>query len=119
VVDSLTRLARLASLVICVIVFVSFLIFVANQTKTASAHQQEVVNGTVVAGAPSPAKPAPPPSAIHKAIDEAANTFTSPFSGLTAGSSSQWVIHGGDFVLTLLVYGFGIGFLARVIRVRV
>jgi len=119
VVYSLTRLVRLASLVVCAIVFVSFLIFAANQTKTASTHQQEVVAGNVLVGRPNPVKPQPKPSAIHKAIDEAANTFTSPFSGITAGASSQWVVQGGDFLLTLLIYGFGIGYLARVIEVRV
>ena len=40
-----SSLLRLASIVICVITVASFALFVANQTKSASTHQQEVLNG--------------------------------------------------------------------------
>jgi hypothetical protein len=55
---------------------------------------------------------------VHKAIDEASNTLTSPFAGVTAGSTSQWAIRGANLLLALVVYGFGLGFLARLIAVR-
>ncbi len=58
-------------------------------------------------------------SSLHSTIDDVSNRLTSPFSGLTSGSSSEWVVHGVNLLLALLVYGFGLGFLARVIRVRV
>jgi len=69
----------------------------------------------------------PPPAAtaakhestLHKTIDDAANDLTSPFAGVVSGSSSQWVIRGVKTLLALLVYGFGFGFLARVLRVKV
>jgi hypothetical protein len=114
---------RLASLVICLIAIASFTLFVVNQTGSASAHQQAVLNGEVPVVGSEPAGPAPPisqhrPSSLHKAIDDASNAVTSPFSGVTAGSSSQWVIHGANLLLVLIVYGFGLGFLARMIRVR-
>ncbi len=51
---------------------------------------------------------------MHKTIDEASDVFTSPFAGIFSGSHSQWAIRGA-----LLLYGFGLGFLARVLRVRV
>jgi hypothetical protein len=35
-----------------------------------------------------------------------------------ASSSSQWLIRSTKLLLALLVYGFGLGYLARVIRMR-
>jgi hypothetical protein len=125
VLSSFAGLLRLASMVICLIVIASFAIFVVNQTSSASTHQQEELGGGPVAtttssGASGSHKASPPhKSTLHKAIDDASNELTSPFSGLTSGSSSQWAIRGVNLLLALIVYGFGLGFLARVIRVRV
>ena len=110
---------RLASLVICLIVIASFAIFAIDQTKGASAHQQqELTVGTRAASGDSPKSTPAHESGLHEAIDEASNQLTSPFSGITSGSSSQWVIRGVGLLLTLIVYGFGLGYLARVLRVR-
>ncbi|HTA14975.1 MAG TPA: hypothetical protein VK781_08975, partial [Solirubrobacteraceae bacterium] len=57
-------------------------------------------------------------SALHKTIDKAFSTLSSPFSGVTSGSNSQWTIHIVDTLLVLLVYGFGISFLARLLPGR-
>jgi hypothetical protein len=115
---------RVASLTICLIVIASFLIFAIDETNGASNHQQAVLNGTASApGAPSsaPASSAPTPpakeSGIHKAIDDAANELTSPFSGVTS-KSSEWMTRSVNTMLALLIYGFGLGYLARVLRVR-
>jgi hypothetical protein len=114
VLSPLAAVLRLASFVICLIVVASFVLFVVNQTSSASTHQQEELR----TGA-TPAKKAPKhESTARKTIDEASKTLTSPFSGITAGSSSQWLIRGVNLALALLVYGFGLAFLARVIRVR-
>jgi len=102
--------------VICVIVIASFAIFVVNQSKSASAHQtQEIVSGnstvkTVTNGHEG---------SVHKTIDEASEQLTSPFAGVVSGSSSEWVIRGVKLLLALAVYGFGLSYLARVLRVRV
>jgi hypothetical protein len=117
-------LLRLASVVICLIVIASFAIFAINQTNSASTHQQEELNGGAVTTTTSPQTSsssktsAPHESTLHKAIDDASNALTSPFSGITSGWSSQWAIRGVNLLLTLIAYGFGLGFLARVIRVR-
>ena len=115
----LVTLLRIASRIACLIVVVSFGLFVIDQTSTASTHQQEALNGTN--GGPT-SKPATPPAKegeAHKVIDEVADKLTSPFSGITAGSTSQWVIRGAGTVMALLIYGVGIGFLARFLRLRV
>ncbi len=114
--SSLAKLLRLISWVICLIVLASFVIFVVEQTSSASTHQQEEVNEhPSPTGTPSPKHE----STLHKKIDEASDFFTSPFAGIVSGSSSQWVIHLVKTALALLVYGFALSYLARVIRVRV
>ncbi len=50
-------------------------------------------------------------------MDEVAEEVTAPVSGLVS-SSSEWANHGIRLVFALLVYGFGLGYLARVLRVR-
>jgi hypothetical protein len=118
----IVRLLRLASIVICLIVIASFATFVVHDTKTASKHQQE----SLATGAASSTSPAPAgknstagESSVRKALDETSNQLTSPFAGVVSSSSSQWAIRGVKLLLALAVYGFGLGYLARVLRVRV
>jgi hypothetical protein len=125
VLSSLARALRLASVVACLIVIASFALFVVNQTSSASAHQQQELNGTTSVSGGQPAQAASTPlkhgknSSLRTRIDDASEAITSPFSGVSSGWSSQWVIRGVNLLLALVVYGFGLGFLARVIRVRV
>ncbi len=115
---------RLASFVLCLIVIASFALFAINETSNASTHQQEKLNGetrtTTVDPASGRATASTPSgkSTARKVIDEASDAITSPFSAATDTTSSQWLIHAINLLLTLLVYGFGLGFLVRVIRVR-
>jgi hypothetical protein len=124
VVSAIARLLRLASVSICLIVVASFAVFVVDQTKGASTRQQEAINGSPpaangAAGAPGSANTsASHESGLREAIDEASNSLTSPFSGIPSGSSSQWVIRGVNLLITLIVYGFALGYLSRVLRVR-
>jgi hypothetical protein len=117
VLSTIAGLLRVASAVICLIVIASFAIFAVEEAKGASAHQQQELNGEP-SGSGSPGTPSSHEGAVHKAIDEASAELTSPFSSITSGSSSQWVIRGVGLLLTLIVYGFGLGYLARVLRVR-
>jgi hypothetical protein len=123
VLSLIAGLLRLASIVICLIVVASFAIFAVDQTRGASVHQQEEVNGgaapTTSTGTPgSPRTSSAHESTLHKAIDEASSNLTSPFSQITSGSSSEWVVRGVNLLLALIIYGFGLGYLARMIRVR-
>ena len=47
-----------------------------------------------------------------------ADKLTSPFKTITSGWSSEWLIRGVNVALALIFYGFGLAFLARVLRVR-
>lgn len=117
----LARVLRLASIAICLIAIASFLTFALDQTGSASNHQQAKVNeaspstsGTTSTGSSKSGHK----SQLHEAIDKAFSTLSSPFSGLTTGSSSQWTIQIVDTLLVLLVYGFGLSFLARLLPGR-
>jgi hypothetical protein len=117
VVSTIAKLMRIASFLICAIVIVSFAIFVIDQSRSASAHQtREVTDGP---SAPETRSSTEHEGSVHKAIDEASEKLTSPFAGVVSGTHSEWASRGGKLVLALVIYGFGLGFLARVIRVRV
>src|ERR1035438_7375059 len=107
------RLLRIGSFVICLIVLASFAIFAVGQTDSASKHQQEAING------PSTHVAVSHESSVHKAIDEASGELTSPFAGVVSSSSGEWAVRGVKLLIALVVYGFGLGYLARVLRVRV
>jgi hypothetical protein len=116
----LARVLRLASIAICLIAIVSFATFALDQTSSASSHQQAQVDASVPAGlgtATVRSSSEGHKSGLHEALDKASSTLSSPFSGVTGGSSSEWTIHVVNTLLMLLVYGFGLGFLARLLRV--
>jgi hypothetical protein len=116
IVPTLARLLRLASIVICLIAVAWFLIFALNQTSSASNHQTIAINAVPGSAAlKNSSSETAKQSAPHKAIDKAFSTLSSPFSGITSGSS-EWTIHLVDTLLVLLVYGFGLAFLARLLR---
>jgi hypothetical protein len=114
--SSLAGLLLLASRIVCLIVLAAFVVFVADQTGSASAHQQnEISEGS----APAPSASSPKhESTVHRTLDEASETLTSPFAGVVSESSGTWAVHIVRTVLALLVYGLGVAFLVRFIRVR-
>jgi hypothetical protein len=115
------RILRIVSRGCCLLVIASFAIFAVSQSSSASAHQQATVNESATPASAS--APASQPSthheaALHRRIDEAAGELVSPFSGITHGWSSAWATHLTNLALALALYGFGLGYLARVLRVR-
>jgi hypothetical protein len=130
VLSPLAGLLRLASIVLCLIVGVSFALFAISQTSNASAHQQGELNGEIPP--PQEGQSSAEAAASQKAsgdgkaakgsarrrIDEVAETVTAPFSFVADNASSAWLKRGLLLLLTLAVYGFGLSFVARAIRVR-
>jgi hypothetical protein len=123
VYSAIVRLVGLGSIVACLIVLVSFGLFAIDQTSSASTRQQKALAApaatTEAAGAPSQSSPRSKESGVRGTIDETSGWLTSPFDGVTSGSHSEWAIRGVGLLLALAVYGFGVGFLARALRVRV
>ncbi|HEY2181227.1 MAG TPA: hypothetical protein VGH09_06105 [Solirubrobacteraceae bacterium] len=121
--SSLARVLKLASLALCLVVIASFALFAINRTSDASAHQQQEVNGETTGGAGEPSSAIAPDNggrkgSARRTIDEVAEAVESPFAAITEGSSSEWLIHSVQLAIALVVYGFGLGYIARTIRIR-
>lgn len=121
------RLVRILSAALCLIAVGWFVGFAVEQSKNASAHQQAELNGTGpqpaarpsgagTTGAKANAASSAKKSGLREAVDKAFKTISAPFSGLTSGLSSAWTLHIVDTLLALLIYGFGLGYLARLLR---
>jgi hypothetical protein len=108
------RLLAYASFVCCALVIASFGLFARDQVAGASKHQQT----ELAAGLPTTAGGAQP-AAHHRQprrfIDGAARVLTAPFRSIIS-SHSEWVLHIFPSLCALLVYGLGLGFLARYSR---
>ncbi len=107
------RALHLISLLCCLFVTVSFVLFAHDQVAGASAHQTAEVAGPVAPGttAPHPAAKKQP----RAFIDGVARTLRSPFDSIIS-SDNPWVDHGFPAVVALLVYGLGLGLVARYAR---
>ncbi|MDE3069168.1 MAG: hypothetical protein KGJ43_00375 [Acidobacteriota bacterium] len=131
--SGVARLLGWASTLCCLVVLASFAFFVVNQTNAASVHQQNELPGSVgtssASGAPNGG--ATPVSSttgassqgnkgtVHRYIDEAAEALRSPFTGLTSGVHSEWVVELVGTMLALFLYGLVLRFvIARTLRVR-
>jgi hypothetical protein len=118
--SGLVGLALLASRLVCLLVLAWFVVFAVDSTSVAASHQVSRLYGASQQQALRiPAKQAAKEGAAKKALGEAGRALTAPFAGLTSGSSSAWLARAADTLLALLVYGLGVGFLVRIVRLRV
>ena len=107
----ISRALRTAAFVCCLLIVASFAMFARDQMAGASQHQQtELVAGASPTG-PSNA-PSKPPAQPRRFIDDTAKTLTAPFDAIVR-SSNPWVKHGLPALFAVLVYGLGLGYLAR------
>ena len=106
----ISRVLRLTAFACCALVMASFAMFARDQMAGASQHQQsELVAGAHPTTASStPVKHAQP----RRSIDDAATALTKPFEAIVQ-SSNLWVKHGLPALFAVLVYGLGLGYLAR------
>jgi hypothetical protein len=114
--DGLTVIHRaivLVALVCSGLVLASFVMFARDQIAGAAKVQANSVSSPVANRTTAPkAKQQGQPGRF---IDDAASKLTSPFSSIIQ-SGSAWVEHGIPTILALLVYGVGLGYLARYSR---
>jgi hypothetical protein len=95
----------------CALVVASFALFAQDQISGASKHQAaEIASG-------SPTTTGVTPTSAHhgsvrRFIDDAAHALTAPFRAIFQPSSA-WGYHIFDTVGALLLYGLGLGYLAR------
>lgn len=99
------------ALVCSALILASFVMFARDQLAGAAKHQANQVSASSPAQPTAPAKPKPQ-GQPGRFINGAAAKLTSPFSSIVH-SSNAWVKHALPTVFALLVYGFGLGYLAR------
>ena len=116
----MSALLRLISVVCSLILLMSFAMFAADQarhgSKTTVARIAAGDNTTAPAGQQQPAKPKQH-GEFRRAVDGANNKLVSPFDGVVAGSDG-WTRHITLLILGFLVFGVGIGFVARYVSTR-
>ena len=110
------RALVLTAYICCGLVIASFALFARDQFAGASEHQQNELVAGQSAATPTVQTTQPTHHGQPRAfIDGAARVLTAPFRSLVH-THSQWVIELGATIMALLVYGVGIGFLARFAR---
>jgi hypothetical protein len=112
------RALRFTAVVCSLLVVVGWGWFAINETSAASEHTQAEIAGQTAARTASPDPDQELDrekvnSKVHEFVDDANDVLLRPFSAVAEGSSSKWVRRTVPALLALLVYGFGIGILAR------
>jgi hypothetical protein len=115
------RLLRTVAIVVSLVVVVSFGLFAIDELSGAAKRNEAKLSQDLEAN--------PPPAAEHQrekdhgavreAIDDANDVLVSPFTEIVSSSDTRWVQRGVPALLALLVFGLGLGFLARFARGRV
>jgi hypothetical protein len=119
----LEGLLRTVSVVASAIVLLSFALFAVDETRDASAKSAAAVAGLEATRAsdPSPRQERARERAhsrTREAVDDADDVLLTPFSPVVSSSESSWVRRGVPALIALVIYGFGVSFLARYARGR-
>jgi hypothetical protein len=114
----LERVLRLAAVVSSLLVVVGWAWFAADETNAASKDTQAEIAGRTAARTADPDPDAERArerahGRVHEAIDDGNDLLLRPFAGLAENNSSKWLRRTVPALLALLVYGFGLGLLAR------
>jgi hypothetical protein len=110
----MSALLRLISILCSLVLLASFAMFASDQAGDGSKQTVAQISANDES-APAAAKPAAPKEKhgpVREAIDGVNDKLVGPFKGV-AGSDSPWARHISQSVLAFLVFGLGVGFLAR------
>jgi hypothetical protein len=119
----LEGLLRTVSVVTSAVVVLSFAMFAIDDSRAASQRSAAAVAGLQATGTvdPTPTEERAREKAHSKPrelIDDADDVLLAPFAGIADGYSSNWARRGIPGLVALVVYGFGLSFLARFSRGR-
>ena len=117
-------LLRTAAIVASAIVLVSFGLFAIDETRDASNRSVAAVEGLEATRSADPTTGEERArerahNSVREAIDDADDILVAPFAPVTKGSEGSWVRRGIPTLLALVVYGFGLAFVARFMHGRV
>ena len=114
---------RWAAIVCSVLVVAGWGLFAIDEARSASKQTAEEVAGKKAA---TQADPSPREERareeihgdVREAIDDANDVLLAPFAGITDSADSKWTRRSIPALVALVVYGFGLGYLARFARGR-
>lgn len=114
----LEQLLRLAAIVCSALVVLGFGLFAIDEARSASKSTAEEVAGKRASRSadPTPAQERDREQAhgdVRELIDDANDVLLSPFAGIVGDDADKWARRLIPALIALLVYGFGLGFLAR------
>jgi len=112
---------RTLAVVTSLIALVSFGLFALDEVGAESEKTARATAGEEAAATadPSPRQERARERAhgnVREVIDDANDIVTKPFAWVVESSGSKWVQRGVPMLLVLVVFGFGLGYLARVLR---
>ena len=116
----LERPLRYLAIGLSLIIAISFTLFALEDIGRASQQSEHRVAGFTAAN-PSPAGERERErrhGGVREAIDDVNDVLLSPFADVTVNATSRWAQRGVPALLGLLVYGFGLGYLARWMTAR-
>jgi hypothetical protein len=113
------RALRLAAVICSLLVIAGWGWFAIDETSAASAQTQAEIAGQAAARTASPDPDQERDrervnSRVHEWVDDANDVLLRPFSSISENAGSKWVRRSVPALLALIVYGFGLGLLARV-----
>jgi hypothetical protein len=119
----LEGLLRTVAVVASAIVLLSFTLFALDETRGAERQSADAVAALDATrfSEPSPQEERARERAhsrVREAIDDADDILVKPVAFVVDGVDSSWVRRGVPTVLAVLLYGFGLSFLARYSRGR-
>ncbi|MDX6642476.1 MAG: hypothetical protein QOD76_438 [Solirubrobacteraceae bacterium] len=116
-VSVIERAIRAVGIVASAIVLISFGLFALDQARAGSQREQDKLaqQDSADPTAAQERQREKKHSGVREGIDDADDFLLSPFTGI-ADSGGDWVRRGVPAGIALVVYGFGLGFLARFAR---
>jgi hypothetical protein len=119
----LERPLRIIAIAASLLVFTGWLWFAFDETSAASKLTSDEIAGQLAGQQPDPSPDAELTrervnSPAHEVVADANDILLKPFAPLAEGFHSKWARRTLPAALALLLYGFGIGLLARYSRGR-
>ena len=113
---------RLVAVVVSGFVLVGFAFFAVDELDRGSKTQQRALasgsSSEVIPIAPTPADEAEREAAhgdLREVVDDVNDVLLGPFSDIVDPNDDVWVARSVPTILGLLLYGFGLGFLANML----
>ena len=116
--DVLDRPLRYLAIALSLIIALSFTLFALEDIGRASKASEHRIAGYEATNPTAAGERERRHGQPREIIDDVNDTLLAPFAGITENATSRWAQRGVPALLGLLVYGFGLGYIARFMTAR-